>query len=183
MYSINAALLLSVLSLFAPVKISFGLEVLEASELRISAQVMLILRGIADDEHPKGLLDDEAALEYARNNGFHGEVIDVAADYGTNSTQVNLALQRIRRDTSVTAIYGFSGGGYNARTIWQQLNALERERIRNIVIIGSPGVEETQFTGGPDIIIVPDPPEGHMAGPKSLLDSKQQFHQSPSNGR
>ena len=96
----------------------------------------------------------------------------MAADYGADSAQVTLALGRIRRDESVTAIYGFSGGGYNTRMIWQQLSAIERERIRNIVIVGSPGVEEAQFAGKPQVLIVPDPPEGHMAGPRSLLDSK-----------
>lgn len=183
MYCFKTALLLAALSLLVPMRSTFGRDEagLGASELRTS--VMLILRGIADDEHPKGLLDDQDALEYARRNGFHGEVVDAAADYGPNSTQISLALERIRRDGSVTAIYGFSGGGYNARAIWQQLNASERDRIRNIVVVGSPGVEESQFAGRPNLVIVPDPPEGHMAGPRSLLDSKQQLRKSPSDGR
>ena len=45
-------------------------------------------------------------------SNMRGEVIDVAADYGPNSAQIRLALDRIRRDELVTATYGFSGGGY-----------------------------------------------------------------------
>jgi hypothetical protein len=137
----------------------------------ISERVMLILRGVANAEQPRGALDEAAALEYARRIGFRGEVLDSAADYGAGSTQVRMALGRIRRDETVTAIYGFSGGGYNARQIWGQLNATERERIRKLVVVGSPGVEEWQFAGKPDVLIKLDPPEGHMAGPKALLEA------------
>jgi hypothetical protein len=134
-------------------------------------QVMLILRGIANDEYPDGALDDEAALEYATRQGFRGEVLDVAADHGARTTQVRMAIERIRRDEAVTAIYGFSGGGYNARTIWGHLSAVERERIQIVIVVGSPGVEESHFAGNPYVLIQPDPPEGHMAGPKALLES------------
>jgi len=136
-----------------------------------SDQVMLILRGIANAEQPRGALDEEAAQEYARRVGFRGEVLDVAADYGVSSAQVRMALDRIRRNETVTAIYGFSGGGYNARQIWEQLSAAERDRIRKVVVIGSPGVEGSQFAGKPDVLIKSDPPEGHMAGPKALLET------------
>ena len=172
MHSIKSVLLLTGILLLAPAAISFGLEEPGPgiTQERSSERVMLILRGIANDEYPRGVLDDEVALEYARRNGFRGEVIDVAADYGPDSAQIRLALERIRRDGSVTAIYGFSGGGYNTRVIWQQLSTIERDRIRSIVIVGSPGVEDVQFVGKPEVIIVPDPPEGHMAGPRSLLD-------------
>jgi hypothetical protein len=173
MHSLKSVLLLTGISLLAPAAISFGLEEPGPSTTQewSSERVMLILRGIANDEYPRGVLDDEVALEYARRNG---EVIDAAADYGPNSAQIRLALDRIRRDGSVTAIYGFSGAGYNTRMIWQQLNTIERERIRNIVIVGSPSVEEAQFAGN-QVLIVPDPPEGHMAGPRSLLDSKTEI--------
>jgi len=71
----------------------------------------------------------------------------------------------VRRDEAVTAIYGFSGGGYNARTIWGHLSAVERERIQIVIVVGSPGVEESHFAGNPYVLIQPDPPEGHMAAP------------------
>jgi len=134
-------------------------------------QVMLILRGIANEEYPRGALDDDAALEYARREGFRGEVLDVAADYGPSSVQIRMALERIRRDETVTAIYGFSGGGYNTRHIWEHLSAGERERIFRVIVLGSPGVDESHFAGNPDVLIRLDPPEGHMAGPKALLES------------
>ena len=73
--------------------------------------------------------------------------------------------------TTVTAIYGFSGGGYNARLIWKELTAAERERIRKVIVIGSPRVTEADFPGKSDILIRADPPEGHMAGPSVLLES------------
>ena len=99
-----------------------------------------------------GQLDDESALEYARRLGFEGEVLDVAGNAGAKSPQVAMALERIRSDETVTAIYGFSGGGYNARLIWKELTAAERERIRKVVVIGSPQVAEADFPGKSDIL-------------------------------
>ena len=133
--------------------------------------VMLILRGVANQENPRGQLDDQSALEYARRSGYRGEVLDVAGDTGAESPQVKMALDRIRTNTRVTAIYGFSGGGYNTRTLWKHLNAAEREGIRKVIIIGSPGVSKSDFPGSSDVVIKGDPPAGHMAGPRVLLDS------------
>jgi hypothetical protein len=135
---------------------------------RGSAGTMIILRGIANSENPRGQLDDESALEYARRVGYEGEVLDVAGD---NSAQVRIALDRIRGDEKVTAIYGFSGGGYNAKRIWGELKATERERIGKIVVIGAPGVGKADFPGHAEVLIKQDPPAGHMAGPKALLES------------
>jgi hypothetical protein len=134
-------------------------------------KVMLILRGVADSDNPRGQLDDWSALEYARRAGFRGEVLEVAGNTSGDSAQVRMAVERIRHDETITAIYGFSGGGYNARLIWQELSAAERDRIRKVVVIGSPGVDNTHFVGSYDVIVKPDPPEGHMAGPKALLES------------
>ena len=138
---------------------------------REPAPVMLVLRGIANAEHPRGQLDDQSALEYARRTGFKGEVLDIAGNTGPNSEQVKMALDRIRRDDAVAAIYGFSGGGYNARTIWKELSPTERERIREVIVIGAPGITKADFAGSSTVRIMPDPPEGHMAGPKALLES------------
>jgi hypothetical protein len=139
---------------------------------QISAEpAMLILRGVASSEKPRGQLDDRAALEYARRLGFRGEVLDVAGNPGLNSAQVQFARERIREDQSIQAIYGFSGGGYNARLIWAQLSTPERDRIRKVVVVGSPGVQASDFSGTSDVVIKSDPPEGHMAGPKALLES------------
>jgi hypothetical protein len=136
---------------------------------RASGNVMLILRGIANAEHPHGQLDDDAAREYAQRLGYRGEVLDVAGD--ADGPQAKIALDRIHHDDKVTAIYGFSGGGYNARRIWSQLNAEERQRIGKVVVIGSPGVSKSDFPGSADVLVKQDPPAGHMAGPRALLDS------------
>jgi hypothetical protein len=133
-----------------------------------SEEVMLILRGIANAGNPRGQLDDKAALEYARRLGYRGEVLDVA---GGTGTQVKLALDRIRNDEGVTAIYGFSGGGYAAQRIWSQLDGDERSRIGKVVVLGSPGVQADDFPGTTDVVIKRDPPAGHLAGPKVLLQS------------
>jgi hypothetical protein len=130
---------------------------------------MLILRGIANAQNPRGQLDDDAAREYARRIGYRGEVLDVAGD--ANGPQAKLALDRIRQDEKVKAIYGFSGGGYNARLVWRQLNAAERRRIRKVIVIGSPGVNKSDFPASAEVLIKQDPPAGHMAGPRMLLES------------
>jgi hypothetical protein len=134
-------------------------------------EVMLILRGVADSENPNGQLDDQSALEYARRVGFRGEILDVAAETNGDGTQARLGLERIRHDKAITAIYGFSGGGYSARLIWEKLHPAERNRIRKVVVIGSPGIAKTAFAGNSDVVIKPDPPEGHLDGPKALLES------------
>jgi len=51
------------------------------------------------------------------------------------------------------------------------LSAAERARIRKVIVIGSPQITEADFLGSSDVLILPDPPEGHLAGPKVLLES------------
>jgi hypothetical protein len=138
------------------------------NESNDSEEVMLILRGIANAGHPRGQLDDKSALEYARRLGYRGEVLDVA---GGTGAQVKMALDRIHNDEDVTALYGFSGGGYAAQRIWSQLDADERSRIGKVVVIGAPGVHEGNFPGSTEVVIKKDPPAGHLAGPKVLLES------------
>ena len=132
---------------------------------------MLILRGIANDENPRGQLDDGSAIAYARRLGFRGDVLDVAGNPGARSPQVMTALDRIHEDRMVEGLYGFSGGGYNARLIWKELSAAERHRIFKVVVLGAPGVAEADFPDAADVLIRQDPPAGHLAGPKVLLDS------------
>jgi hypothetical protein len=138
---------------------------------RTPTAVMLILRGIASAEAPRGQLDDESALKYARRVGYRGEVLDVASNGSADGPQVKMATERIRHDEKVRAIYGFSGGGYNARRIYAGLSRAERQRLRKIVVVGSPGVTKADFAESADVLIKGDPPAGHMAGPKALLDS------------
>jgi hypothetical protein len=120
-----------------------------------------------------GTLPCESRLRSAENQRpeFQGEVLDVAANTNGDNDQIRLGLERIQSDNRIAAIYAFSGGGYNARLIWQQLDRAERERIRKVVVIGSPGIHKADFADAAEVLITPDPPEGHMAGPKVLLDS------------
>jgi hypothetical protein len=148
-----------------------GFRLVGASGQHPPTAVMLILRGIASAEKPRGQLDDESALKYARRVGYHGEVLDVASDSSADGAQVKMATERIRHDEKVRAIYGFSGGGYNARRIYARLNRGERQRIRKIVVVGSPGITKADFPESADVLIKADPPAGHMAGPKALLDT------------
>jgi hypothetical protein len=148
-----------------------GFRLVAASGQRPPNAVMLILRGIASAEAPRGQLDDDSALKYARRVGYHGEVLDVASNGSADGAQVKMAIDRIHRDDKVRAIYGFSGGGYNARRVYARLSRAERQRIRKIVVVGSPGVTKTDFPEVADVLVKDDPPAGHMAGPKALLDS------------
>lgn len=127
---------------------------------------MLILRGVAAENAPRGQLDDDAALAYARAHGYSGEVLDVGAD---NGPQVKLALDRIRNNSRVNGLYGFSGGGFNAVAIWNALTPDEKKRIRKIVVVGSPGISKASFPGAVDVVVKDDPPEGHLEGPRVLL--------------
>jgi hypothetical protein len=165
-FAVVAALVAAAVALAA-----FRMPQRSAPEQPAFDRVMLILRGIANPENPRGQLDDPSALEYARRLGFRGDVLDVAGDTDGDTRQVPMALDRIRRDETVTAIYGFSGGGYNARLIWKELTAAERERIRKVIVVGAPEVSKADFPGSSDVLIKADPPQGHMAGPKALLES------------
>jgi hypothetical protein len=40
-----------------------------------------------------------------------------------------------------------------------------------LIVVGSPGVTEADFAGCSDVLVKPDPPEGHLAGPQTLLES------------
>jgi hypothetical protein len=136
---------------------------------------MLIMRGIAGHyagrDWPRGALDEPSALEYARRRGYVGRVLDVAGATGRNSPQTRMALEEFRRDGTVTALYGFSGGGYN---VWHVINALthaERARLRLVVVLGAPRNHSTLYQGPWELVYRLDPPEGHMDGPRALLET------------
>jgi hypothetical protein len=131
---------------------------------------MLILRGIASAESPRGQLDDESARLYALRSGYGGKVLDVA---GGTAEQMQMALEEIRGDPRVRALYGFSGGAYASAKIWAQLSEEERARIRKVVIVGAPGITRASFPGAQEVVIQADPPEGHMEGPRVLLQSER----------
>jgi len=142
---------------------------------------MLILRGISGTfpdpatgalrkwEH--GALDEPSALAYARLRGYDGQVVQVSGEAGFGSPQTRETLAEFRADPSVTALYGFSGGGYNVRWVLQSLKPAERTRIRLVVVLGAPKNDPSLYRGMWELVYRLDPPKGHMAGPRALLDS------------
>jgi hypothetical protein len=134
---------------------------------------MLILRGIAGHyagrDWPRGALDEPSALEYARRRGYDGQVLDVAGATGPNSAQTTMALSEFRRDESVTALYGFSGGGYNVLHIIHALKRDEERRLRLVVVLGSPKNPMKLYRGHWELVYRLDPAGGHMDGPRALL--------------
>jgi hypothetical protein len=75
---------------------------------------------------PRGALREAPALEYAKRRHYDGQVLDIAGKAYTGSPQHLLALKTYRRDTTIGALYGFSGGGYNVRHVIDDLNKAER---------------------------------------------------------
>ncbi|WP_426955707.1 hypothetical protein [Muricoccus radiodurans] len=120
----------------------------------MSRRKMLILRGNAaaagmfPDERgveiawPSGALHVDAAVEYARRKGYKGVVLDKPGNpQGQTSPQAKAALKNFQDDEMVTALYGFSGGGYNVRHILYYLSLHQPatlSRIDLVVVIGSP---------------------------------------------
>ncbi len=145
---------------------AFLLAGLVAAYFFMPGGTMLILRGIAAENAPRGQLDDASARQYASRSGYTGKVLDVA---GGTGEQMKMTLDLVRNDTRVTALYGFSGGAYAIATIWNQLTPEERSRIRKLVIVGAPGITAATFPGAAEVVIQPDPPEGHMEAPRALL--------------
>ena len=101
---------------------------------------MLILRGITNlkvwPQYPNGALDEPPAIQYASNRGYTGRVLKVSGETGDKSKQTNMALQEIQNDSTITALYGFSGGGYNVYHILQRLTPELRGRLELVVVIG-----------------------------------------------
>lgn len=139
-----------------------------AFEFVMPKDTMLILRGIAAGHAPNGQLDDASAKQYASRSGYAGEVLDVA---GGTAEQVRITLERVRNDSRVRALYGFSGGAFALVNVWTQLKPEERSRINRLVVVGAPGITEATFPGATEVVIQPDPPEGHMEAPRALLKS------------
>jgi hypothetical protein len=134
---------------------------------------MLILRGIAGHyagrDWPRGALDEPPALEYARRRGYVGQVLDVAGATGADAPQTRMALAEFRRDETVAALYGFSGGGYNVRHIINALTPAERGRLKLVVVLGAPKNPSDLYKGPWELVYRTDPPGGHMDGPRALL--------------
>jgi hypothetical protein len=168
---------------------------------------MLILRGnsgqYADEDgkahnYEKGALHEEPAKDLAARKGYTPMVLDVSGDakppapdapvgkdgkkHGTryDSPQTLLALKTFRDDNSITAFYGFSGGGYNLWWILSKLTPDERKRVELVVVVGvdtdKPQAEydKSKFAGANwDLIYRPNHPKNHMFEPEALLLDEQ----------
>jgi len=136
---------------------------------------MLILRGIsgfyAGKNWPRGALFEQPALDYASRRGFEGQVLDISGEAYKGSPQAKLALAEYRGDMTITALYGFSGGGYNVLHIINALTQAERGRLRLVVVLGAPGNRPALYRGSWELVYRLDPPGGHMDGPRALLAS------------
>jgi hypothetical protein len=164
---------------------------------------MLILRGNSgeyqdEDGHAhnytKGALHEEPAKDLARLKKYTPKVLDMKGDAtppppgsppdmpGTNydSPQTRLGLQTFRDDTSIRALYGFSGGGYNLYWILKQMTPAERDRVDLVVVVGvdtnrpASDFDKSKFTGAHwDLIYRPNHPKTHMFEPEALLLDEQ----------
>jgi len=123
---------------------------------------MLILRGI------RYLLHEAPAIAYAEREGYTPEVLDTSGETGKGAPQVDAALARIAQG-GVTAIYGFSGGGYNAGHLFARLTTTQRADIERVVVLGAPGVRADQFPGVPLVTIWNDSTVAHMDMPDAFL--------------
>ena len=161
---------------------------------------MMILRGNhgqREDENGKmydykdGALHEPAAKEYARRRGYDGFVLDVSGDppkrgKRDQSPQTLKALDAFHADKEITALYGFSGGGYNVWWILQALKADELRRLDLVVVLGAPETKESAYDKSNypgahwELVYKVDPlktakgvPQGikdpHMFGPEALL--------------
>ena len=138
-------------------------------------EVMLILRGISGTfggvDYPNGALDVPSALAYAKARGYVGAVLQASGEAYSDSPQVIRALAVFRYDPMITALYGFSGGGYNIRHILEDLTKAEKARLKLVVVLGVPGAPPAVFAGPWELEYRVDPPGGHMDGPRALLES------------
>ena len=166
-------------------------------------RTMLILRGnsgtYADEDgkphkYEKGALHEGAATTYAARKGYRAKVLDISGDskppgpdakpgkdgkkHGTrdDSPQTLEALSTFRSDTSIRALYGFSGGGYNVWWILKKLTPTERDRLKLVTVVGvdtdrpRSNYESSQFSGGSwELIYRPNHPNNHMFEPAALL--------------
>jgi hypothetical protein len=143
---------------------------------------MLILRGITNlkvwPKYPNGALDEPPALEYASKRGYVGRVLDVSGETGDRSPQTQRALHEFLSDSTITALYGFSGGGYNVYHILNRLKAEQRGLLELVVVIGvesnklsAHALNSNRYNAHWELVYRNDPPRPltHIDGPRALL--------------
>ncbi len=144
---------------------------------------MLILRGITNlkywPEYPHGALDEPSALQYASKRGYTGRVLDVSGETGDSSPQTRMALQAFLHDDKITALYGFSGGGYNTYHILNRMPQDQRNRLELVVVIGveakklsAQALNANRFGAHWELVYRndPPPPQTHIDGQHILIE-------------
>ena len=98
---------------------------------------------------PLGALHVKAAKDYAGILGYDALVLDVPGQpQSQQSPQAKAAWGAFLKDQSVTAFYGFSGGGYNLKHVLDYLLAHSPEelhRIDRVVVFGAPKQPEHEY--------------------------------------
>lgn len=135
------------------------------------ADKMLILKGI------QYKLDVKSAEEFAKVKGYEPYTLAQSGENYANNPQYLAALKAINADPKITAIYGFSGGGYNTRRIFKSLRADKKKQIKRIEILGSPNVTKGDFPNVEKVNIIPNSPRGHMDTPRWYLEKTQKAKQ------
>jgi hypothetical protein len=122
-----------------------------------------------------GALDEESAGKFATLRGYTPAFINVPGDSTVNSKQMNKALEEVRADDDVFALYGFSAGGYTIYNLLHfGLTKKEKQRLALVVVLGAPPPPPVSRYRGPwELIFREDPaiPRGHMNGPRVLLSN------------
>lgn len=95
---------------------------------------------------PDGALHEQAAKDYATCRNREGDVLPVSGDSLKGNRDKNpqtlAALAKLQDEKSpYTAIYGFSGGGYDVLHILKKLKREELKRIKLVVVLGAPPVD------------------------------------------
>jgi len=102
---------------------------------------------------PLGALHVQAAKDYAGILGYDALVLDVPGQpQSQQSPQAKAAWGTFLKDQSVTAFYGFSGGGYNLKHVLDYLLAHSPEelyRIDRVVVFGAPKQPEHEYMAAP----------------------------------
>lgn len=129
------------------------------------AQTMLFLHGMQSRYgNVKPSQVETYAQIYATKRGYKFEAIPISGD--NTLAQRKAAIARIQKG-GISALYGFSAGGYNIKHVLNGLSPKDRETIKDVTILGSPGERPIK---GITTHIIGNPPQGHMQGPRVLSE-------------
>jgi hypothetical protein len=182
---------------------------------------MLILPGNKDDSGksypdengnfitwPDGALHWTAAEDFAKLKKYEPKILRIKGQpQNAKSPQTTAAVPLFKSDLQITALYGFSGGGYNVYWILQALAAENRaalDRMKLVVVLGAPAPSiaaiaerycAVKYKASWDLIYRENPKrddpgvpafvkekrlDTHMFGPEALLGDPDRLYSCPS---